>query len=113
MRIIMAVQYLREKTGLSITINNWATGGQYKESGLRRMDTTTGARWSQHKYGRALDLKVSGKSPKEVHAIIHEHSKYLVDNQLLTTVENVNATPTWTHIDCRYTGLDRILVVNP
>lgn len=110
-RIITIAQYLRDKFG-SLTINDWNIGGHYSESGFRRFDTNTGAQFSQHKYGRAIDCKFKDKTPKEV-------SEYILNNQSefldigLTVLENVNKTTTWLHCDCRTTGLNKIIVVNP
>jgi hypothetical protein len=113
MRIILAIQHLREVINKPITINNWASRGQFRESGLRRADTRTGARWSQHKYGRALDFRVSGMTPREVHQVIHQHERTFIERQWITTLEDVRDTPSWTHIDCRYTGKDSFLIVRP
>lgn len=43
-----------------VKINDWKWGGVFKESGLRPSGTSTGASLSQHKYGRAGDLKFNG-----------------------------------------------------
>ena len=112
-RIILACQWLREKTGRRITVNNWWNGGALDERGLRLQDTRTGARWSQHKYGRAVDISVDGMTPKQVHEFILKHEPELIERQWITCLENHRATPTWTHMDCRYTGLDKILIVDP
>jgi hypothetical protein len=109
LRIVLVAQWLREKTGQSIVINNWNSGGQYQESGLRNFDTATGAKWSQHKFGRALDLKVNGMEPEAVRQLIRDNWDTLKVIGL-TTIEK--DTPTWVHIDCRYTGLDNLLEVN-
>ena len=113
MRIIMAVQYLREQIGKPIKINDWWSGGHYHESGLREFTTKTGARLSQHKFGRAVDIKVSGMTPREVYEVVMQNEEYLIEHQLITTIESLASTPSWLHIDCRYTGLDKILIVNP
>lgn len=112
-RIIKFTQWLRELTGAPIIVNNWASGGQYKESGLRRANTMTGAKWSQHKYGRAVDLKCSTMKPRELFDVILKYEDYVIKEQLCTTIENTLFTPTWLHCDCRYTGMDKILIVNP
>jgi hypothetical protein len=112
-RMIQAAEFIRVGMGASVTINNWATGGQYRESGLRRFDTRTGASMSQHKFGRAIDVKVKGATPREVHAFLIQNEKHLIQTQIITTLENYSATPSWTHVDCRLTMLDKLLVVNP
>lgn len=106
--IVNVAQWLRDKTGKPITINNWSNGGQFKESGLRNFVTSTGAKWSQHKYGRALDLKVEGIQAEEVRQLIRNNWTTLKAIGL-TTIEK--DTPTWVHIDCRYTGMETLLEV--
>lgn len=110
-RVFMFAQWLRDKTGKPVTINNWWKGGQYHESGRRMPNTRTGAKWSQHKDGRAGDYKVEGMTPKEVHELILANEAELIEKQWVTTLEDLRDTPTWTHADCRYTGLDKIQIV--
>lgn len=107
-RIIKVANGLREYFKVPITINNWHEGGQYKESGLRDFSTTTGAKFSQHKFGRAIDCKFQGLDPKDIRKTILNNQKYFLELGL-TCIEA--DTPTWVHIDCRYTGLDKILIV--
>jgi hypothetical protein len=107
-RIINVAQYLRETLNVPATINNWHTGGQYKESCLRDFQTSTGAKFSQHKYGRAADIKFSGVKPEEVRDYIRKNFAVLLAMGL-TTIEK--DTPTWVHIDCRNTGIKTLLEV--
>ena len=111
-RIITLAQFLRHEIKAPVIINNWKTGGQYNESGYRTPDTKTGAKYSQHKFGRAIDVKVTGYTPKDVHEFILSREKDFMEKGL-TRMENYLATPTWTHLDCAYTNLDKILIVNP
>lgn len=111
-RVIAIAQLLRTLSGRSVTINNWYNGGQYKDSGLRRLSGGIGAKYSQHRYGRAIDVKVEGLTIAEVLDII-------VDNEQafrqagLTTIEDIKYTPTWMHLDCRYSDSEDILYVRP
>ncbi len=107
-RIVNVAEWLREKTGKPIVINNWKYSGRYKESGLRNPFTKTGARYSQHKYGRALDLKVQGMDAEEVRQLIRDNWAELKEIGL-TCIEK--DTPTWVHIDCRHTGLSYLLEI--
>ncbi len=90
-RIITIADYLRESLKTPITINNWHIGGQRNESGLRAWNTTTGAAWSQHKYGRAADLHFEGLKPEDVRNYIRKNFAVL-SAMGLTTIEK--DTPT-------------------
>lgn len=112
-RIVTGMQFIREQIGKPIHINNWWDGGPLDERGLREFKTKTGAKFSQHKFGRAVDSNIVGTSVKDYFEFVMKHEKYLIENQLITTIENISFTKTWLHCDCRYTGLDHILIVNP
>ncbi|MGH8235412.1 MAG: hypothetical protein ACREXP_00130 [Steroidobacteraceae bacterium] len=108
-RALMTLQALRDALG-PITVNNWHSGGAFKESGLRSFDTSTGAKYSQHKFGRAFDCKFGKVTPREAADYILKHPERF---PLLTTIENPDATPTWLHVDCRNHNRQGIWVVNP
>ena len=107
-RIVDVAQWISDKTGKDIIVNGTLAGHIYTESGLRNFNTTTGAKWSQHKYGRALDLKVVGMTPEEGRQLLKDNWEELKAIGL-TCIEK--DTPGWVHIDCRYTGLDYLLEV--
>lgn len=100
-KIIDIAQLIRNLTHKPVTINNWEWGGVYKESGLRSLTTTTGAKYSQHKYGRAIDIKVEGMSVQEVYNIIMQNIE-IFRAVGLTTIEDIDKTPTWLHLDVRF-----------
>lgn len=112
-RILKGLQLLRTYARVPFVINNWQTGGKFHESGLRLHNTRTGAKWSQHKFGRALDIKPKGMTIRQLFAILKAHEDEFVSQGLITTVENIDYTLTWLHIDCRNTGLNELLIVNP
>lgn len=110
-KIILVAQWIRDQLGKPVTINNYATGGKYKESGLRDANSTTGARKSAHKEGKAIDIKVSGMTAKEVW-------DWCMDRQIelyamgVREIEHWENTPTWTHISTRGNHL-AIKVIRP
>ena len=114
-RILRGADWLREKFGPCV-INGKFGGKGFSESGLRNPLTTTGARWSQHKFGRAVDMKFLKVNVKEVYDYILANQPEARANGI-TTVENINATPSWLHCDCRLLPetfpSNGILVVNP
>jgi hypothetical protein len=118
LRLIEIAQWVRDTTGKPVTINNYATGGQYKESGLRDINTTTGAKKSAHKpleshggIGRAIDIKVKGMTAKEVF-------DWCLDKQMelyalgIREIEDNAYTPTWTHLSTRGNHL-AIKIIKP
>ncbi|MDK2909652.1 MAG: hypothetical protein PWR20_1219 [Bacteroidales bacterium] len=109
-RIILIAQFIRDYFGRPMTINNWHIGGHFTERGFREPQTHTGAPFSQHKFGRAIDFTLDGLSPEEIRTEILKNQQLFLEKGL-TCIEA--KTPTWVHIDCRYTGLDKILIVYP
>lgn len=104
-RIVQAAEKLMAFIDKPLFINTWHRGGRYFESGYRLPDTLTGARFSQHKSGRAVDIKITGIPPEEMREIIRQNWATFG----ITTIEA--DTPSWTHIDIRNTGLDNLLEV--
>ena len=107
-KIVQMAQFIRDMFGKPITINNYLTGGSYQYSAFRDSACTIGATNSQHRHGRAIDFRIQGMSPMEIRAdIIKNFDLYRPSG--LTTIEG--GTPTWTHIDCRFTKQDTLLIV--
>ncbi len=107
-RVIHIVQLLRDRLGKPITIN----GAGYNMSGFRPPYTKVGAKLSQHRFGRAGDVKVEDVTPEEVQKEIEDNFD-IYKKVGLTTIENVAFTKTWNHLDCRWTGMDTLKIVNP
>jgi len=53
-RLLITLDELRRAFG-SITVNNWASGGNRNWSGLRTAESPYGTEFSQHRFGRAAD----------------------------------------------------------
>ena len=60
------LQVLRNKVGKSIKINSGYRCANYNDNIIK------GAKYSQHKTGKAADIVVSGMTPKEVHKLVCE-----------------------------------------
>ena len=110
--LVVVCEWLRVTLNKSITINNWHTGGQYNYSGYRPPDCKEGARLSRHKLGVCADLKIAGMTPKQVFEYIKLHWKELRDMSL-STVEDINYTPTWIHVSVEWTDLDTLVIIKP
>jgi len=109
-RVITFAQFLRDRYGKAITINDWHSGGNRNQSGLRYWSTGVGASMSQHKFGRAGDLKWL-QDPMVMDEIREDikRNQQLFIRAGLTTVEL--GTETWIHGDCRWTNKNGIYFI--
>lgn len=103
-RIVAVADQLRIHTDAPIIINNWHSrrAGEklFDSSGFRAVWDKTGGKLSQHRRGAAADLKSRKYTPGQMLQIIKDHAG--VYQELgLTTVENLQYTPTWLHCDVR------------
>ena len=120
-RIVELAQFTRDYFWKSMTINNWwdaneseqdALPSERQYSGFREPSCTIGGTLSQHRFGRAIDIRIVGLTPQEVYtAILAAKEKFMAAG--LTTLEDIRDTPTWNHLDIRYTGKSDILIVRP
>ena len=110
-RLVWTVDAMREYYKKPITINNWYSKGQFSQRGFRPISSGTGAYYSQHRYGRAVDLDVEGVPAEEVRQNIKQRYKTVNAFKYITTLEaNVN----WVHIDCRNVDTSKgIFIVYP
>jgi|TARA_Y100000310_G_scaffold191970_1_gene191906 hypothetical protein len=107
-RALITLDMLRDNHG-KITVNDWFWGGNYKYSGYRPKDCKEGSKLSQHRMGRAFDLKFIQSHITIVrNDILNNPRKY----PEITAVE-LN-TPTWLHFDVRnYDTSQGILTFKP
>lgn len=104
-RILHVADQLRSVYGKMIC-NTWYWGGGNQYRGYRPIDCGIGAEFSQHKFGRALDLVPIDVSVDRVRDEIILNRK---DWSRITAIElEVN----WLHIDCRNWDGD-ILLIKP
>lgn len=105
-RVIWTADQLRELYGPA-TCNNWKTGGPYSLRGIRPMNSTTGSQYSQHKFGRALDLNFKNATPDEIRADMKANP----DREAYKYIRGVEEGISWFHFDVR--NLDKILFFYP
>lgn len=103
-KIVLISQFIRDYFNKPTYVNGIFEDVFYDESGFRSPYSNIGTYFSQHKFGRAADIKVLDHSPFEVKTCIKTefksmHSKF---RELgLTTMEK--DTHSWTHFDVRRT----------
>lgn len=104
-RIVIAADALRDHFGACI-INNWKDGGDLKYCGFRPANSPVGAAYSQHRFGRALDLHFNTDAD-DVRAYVLAHS------DLFPTITGMETGIPWNHIDCRDHGGNQIMLFKP
>jgi len=108
-RALVTADTVRDTFGPT-TINNWHAGGRFRESGLRSFSSPTGAKLSQHRFGRGNDCKFRLATPQEAYEYILLHAEKF---PYLTTLEDITHTASWLHFDVRLSSGNRIRIVKP
>jgi len=104
--------WLRAKcNGASLTINDWKWGGSYNYSGFREPACDIGAVFSQHRFKNAVDIKVDGYTPSVLRQIVVDNFTYINKVYKISTIEKIELTPTWFHVDKRWTGKNYLIEV--
>lgn len=89
-----------------VTVNNWHVGGKFKDRGLRMFDCKTGAKFSQHKFGRAFDLDVKGFTAEQI------RNEILKNKDLFCGIKALEINVDWVHFDTRQVD-NRIMRIMP
>ena len=115
-RVINIAQKLRDRLGSVLYINTWyIPGGSFLHSGFRPPGCQVGASKSQHKFGRAIDVKTQDYNEEGANTIrdeiINNFSTYKEIG--LTTIEAEEYAPTWCHIDTRWSKEDKLIIITP
>lgn len=109
--VLEALDIVKEFYETTVTVNNYYWDGARKESGLRDMDTETGAELSAHKFAKAIDFQVKGISSVQVQADIKNGLMPARFYELINCVEA--GTIGWTHIARLNYVTDEIIWVRP
>jgi hypothetical protein len=121
MRVVRAWDWIREERGRPIYINTWGINKpdwypQMVDRGLRWIgESNTGSQTSQHYFGRAIDGDEVGTPNQELYDWILSRQDNIMEFGV-TTIENIEYTRTWIHLDCRNWGhpnLQELNIVSP
>lgn len=101
-KLIKIHEFLLQYFGVDVIINNYHKGGVLKERGYRVPNSLTGAPLSQHRFGRAIDITVSGLQSETAWNRIMADSLLFIQIGV-TTIEDIKFTArgNWVHLDCR------------
>lgn len=109
-RIPVLVQWIRTREGVSVNINNWSSGGELDERGVRMPNTSTGASKSRHKYemkdgkiirkSDGIDIQIGKMTGKEMFEWAKKNMVAL-HGLGVRCIEHYSLTPNWLHMDMR------------
>ena len=108
-RLLITIDWIREKLDKSITVNDWKWGGDFDERGLRcNMDPMMVQKTdseiiycSPHPFGQGVDFDVEGMISNEVWNWLEDNKEDLPYAIRIEVGENI----TWVHLDVRNTGV--------
>lgn len=92
------IDFMRDRFGV-IYMNNWKWGGKMDSRGYRDIYDKDGAKFSQHRFGRATDMMFKSVSAEEVRQDIIQNWKTLYLPMGITTIESGTIH---LHSDMRY-----------
>lgn len=109
-RLLETLDWLREKLGKPIVVNNWANGGQYSQRGLRcnccilciEQTDLRKVYLSAHCFGQAADFGVVGMKAEEVREWIINHA-----DELPYPIR-LERDVTWVHLDVRNCSYEKV-----
>ena len=94
-RMLITADQLRERYGrASANTWHWSKDG-FQNCGWRASDCTTGAEFSQHKFGRGLDLSFADVESEEIRQDIKRNE------ELLPFINSIEEGVNWFHFDVR------------
>ena len=99
-RLIENLDSLRKQLGVPMTCNNWYTGGNRSQSGLRIVGQPYYKPFSQHSFGRAADL-VCSIDAKEVRRRLREKVIVLPHPCVIEEFDSKGEEISWIHLDVR------------
>lgn len=111
-KLLANLEWIRERLGKPIVINNWAQGGQFSQRGLRcnccilciEKTDLRKVYLSQHIFGKAVDFDVVGMSAEEVRRWIMSHASELP--YPIRMEDRVN----WVHLDTMDSGKTKVQI---
>jgi hypothetical protein len=106
--IVEGVQLLRDKLGVSLTINNWHSGGVREWSGYRPKGTPYYSENSMHSICRAVDI-VCSIPAEDVRTFIRTNW-----NDFKKYFKRTEANTSWVHLDSGFVlDYSKLTYVNP
>lgn len=111
-RLVHLAKGVSDYFGRKVVLNTWHLGGDFHEQGYvwRRASMNSGD--FQHRCGRAMNFRVDGMESGEVYSAIVAASPVFA-KMGATVVEAWRDGDDDVHLDVRWTGTDKLLILTP
>lgn len=109
---IDTAEFIRDFFNRPVIINDYMWGGKMQNRGTRPPNSTVGAYYSQHKMMMAIDFHIKGLTIDHIYNVILSNQSVFMQHGI-TTIESVEFTPGWIHVDGRRTNMDDMLIIAP
>lgn len=114
--VLQDLDTIRKTWGRGIIINNWASGGNLRQCGLRcNIDPLVKEKTTPYLGGHNLAKGFDLHDTKGENLKLYNHVISLIQNKKLKTfrrVENIKSTPSWVHVDALRTTNDGLEIFN-
>ena len=94
--LLFAFDTITKFYGKKLIVNNWADKGAFSYRGFRPTMCGVGYVFGAHYRGCAIDFNVPDVAPAQVQLDLVKNVELWPE---ITRMEDLSATPTWTHID--------------
>jgi hypothetical protein len=100
-RILLTLDSIRDFTKAPITVNNWKSGGPFRQRGYRNIiDPKT--QFTAHRFGRGVDFDIYGVAADAFRNMVKTGSL----NKTMAYITRMEEGIEWIHMDCM--GLPRV-----
>ena len=99
-RILKTLDMLRDFLETPIIVNDWKNGGLFTQRGYRTAQSI-GAKYSAHRFGKAVDFDVKKLSSDQFRKMVQKGEL----DSCLKYITRIEDNVSWNHIDCM--GLPR------
>lgn len=117
---VRSMQWLRDNLTkdfgrqVQLVVNDWATGGNMHQRGLRTPEAKSYSFWSQHSHGRACDFHSPNLTITEIYTWLIDNESRVLAESSFRAIEDITVTKTWLHIDSRpVINASKLLIVKP
>lgn len=107
--IILCAQFIRDRFGRGMHINNYCYGGNREWSGIRTPESPYYSKWSMHTWGKAFDFIFSRDHSQDLADEVREDIRNNYELYRQFGVGGIETNISWIHIDTRFNPNNKVI----